>query len=307
MKESNPLVSIIMSTYNEKKDWLIESINSILTQSYENFEFIIIIDNPNNKELIKLIEMYRNSDERIKCFINEENKGLVYSLNYALSKAKGDYIARMDADDISNYQRLEIQLDNLLSNNIDILGTNIAYFTDNDLIKSSSLPLHNEEIKKEIKKWSQLAHPTWLVKKNVYEKLKGYRYIMYCEDYDFLLRAISEGFILGNTKEILLKYRVNEKSISRSNLLEQRVISRFLSNNLNRINEIDIAEIDKYLKKLNITKKKKLKYEKANNYYQNYCMEKNKIKKYLYLLKSIMVSYLHFKLEYLPNIIHRHC
>src|SRR5690348_17026682 len=98
-----------MSVYNEQDDWLKQSIESILNQTYQYFEFIIVLDNPNNKAAKRLLERYQQIDNRIKLIYNEENIGLTNSLNKALEVAKGTYIARMDADDISDPRRFEIQ------------------------------------------------------------------------------------------------------------------------------------------------------------------------------------------------------
>lgn len=94
--------------YNEKQDWLTESINSILNQTYLNLEFIIVLDNPENIELKNILNEYKLKDSRVKLLINEVNKGLVFSLNRALKECSGDYIARMDADDISHLDRIKI-------------------------------------------------------------------------------------------------------------------------------------------------------------------------------------------------------
>ena len=86
--DKQPLVSVIMSVYNEKEKWLIEAIESILKQSYKNLEFIIILDNPDNKKLDNIIKFYCKKDARIRYFKNEKNMGLVKSLNKALTLCK---------------------------------------------------------------------------------------------------------------------------------------------------------------------------------------------------------------------------
>lgn len=103
-------ISVIMSTFNEKLEWVKEAIDSIINQTYRNIEFIIIVDNPNNIELKNMLEQYCIEDDRIKIIVNEFNIGLVKSLNKALKICSGEFIARMDADDISVKYRLEKQL-----------------------------------------------------------------------------------------------------------------------------------------------------------------------------------------------------
>ena len=89
-----------MSSYNEPIEYVQKAVNSILNQTYKYFEFIIVIDNPNNSELISFLSSTANKDERIILLINKRNIGLAMSLNRALSVSTGGFIARMDADDI---------------------------------------------------------------------------------------------------------------------------------------------------------------------------------------------------------------
>ena len=107
MKE--PLISIIMSTYNEEEEWLRQSIESILDQTWKNLELILVLDNPENQKLEEVILQYQAKDPRLVFVKNERNQGLVDSLNKALTLVKGEYVARMDADDICYPKRLEWQ------------------------------------------------------------------------------------------------------------------------------------------------------------------------------------------------------
>ena len=125
-------ISVIMSVYNEKERELKAAINSILGQTYQNLEFIIILDNPLNKELQIVIEDYAERDSRIRFFINTQNMGLVRSLNKALKYVTGSFIARMDADDISLKSRLEDQLNYLIKNNADFVFAGIEYIDEDD-------------------------------------------------------------------------------------------------------------------------------------------------------------------------------
>ena len=102
------LISVVMSNYNTEESYLRASIESILNQTYENFEFIIV-DDCSTDNSIDVIESY--SDKRIKLIKNKENMGLTKSLNVAIKEAKGEFIARMDADDISLPQRFEKQVE----------------------------------------------------------------------------------------------------------------------------------------------------------------------------------------------------
>ena len=217
------LVSVIMSTYNEKPKWIQESIESILNQTYENIEFIIVLDNPDNNSINELILSYSNKDSRINVVKNAKNLGLTASLNSALLFAKGDYIARMDADDISALNRFEKQINYIRENNLDFVfsAMNIINEKGEAKFKSSDrvLPPKSVNILSSIS--NVATHPTWFLKKAIYDMLGGYPEVPFCEDYDFVLRSISHGFKIGRMSDLLLSYRVRESSITNTNALEQ--------------------------------------------------------------------------------------
>ena len=104
------LISVVMSVYNEKIEWIKDSVKSILGQSYTNIEFIIVIDNPGlDREVKEYLENTAKTDGRVVLLQNKENVGLAKSLNRGIAAANGAYIARMDADDISEKNRLDLQ------------------------------------------------------------------------------------------------------------------------------------------------------------------------------------------------------
>jgi len=225
---NNDLVSVIMSTYNEELKWIEESINSILNQSYSNIELIIILDNPQNVKLKHLLRDYAKSDNRICLIVNNENIGLVKSLNIALKHCKGKYIARMDADDISSIGRLNSQKEYLENNNLDFVYSGVTFMNEEglNLFETNKYKIEPNRVKKLLKITNISYHPTWFLKKEIYETLNGYREIFYCEDYDFSLRCISKGFRIGKMDQNVLRYRVRKNSISRSYSLEQYLNSR---------------------------------------------------------------------------------
>mgnify|MGYP003214013077 FL=1 len=117
------MVSVIMCTYNEPIEVIDASIKSILNQSYENIQLIIINDNPDRLEMAKYLNDLSVNNHMVEYIKNEKNIGLVRSLNRGLLKVKGEYIARMDADDISNTNRIKEQVTFLKKNNCDIVGS----------------------------------------------------------------------------------------------------------------------------------------------------------------------------------------
>lgn len=244
----NSLISVIMSTYNEPVNELRKSIDSILHQTYKNIEFIIVDDNPDNDELKSFLESIE--DNRVKLLFNKSNLGLVKSLNRMLEVAQGNYIARMDADDIAVENRLEKQLRFLKENKLDIVGGDIARIDEDDNViqKYMHFPSTDKKIRKYIAWGSCMPHPTWLVKKDVYMQLGGYRDIHCCEDYDFLLRAIAcDKYKLGNVPDICLLYRVRGNSISSSNTCKQYLLRLFLAKYFKKDKIATCNEINSYL------------------------------------------------------------
>ena len=95
------MISVIMSVYNERLEWLQAAVNSILNQTYSDFEYIIIIDNPDlNEDAVSFLKEIARADSRVHLHFNEKNMGLMKSLNVGIQISKGNYIARMDADDV---------------------------------------------------------------------------------------------------------------------------------------------------------------------------------------------------------------
>ena len=127
----------IMSAYNESFDELSRSIDSIINQTYKNIEFIIVSDNPENKEIKKAVQVA--NDQRIKYLENKENVGLVQSLNRAISEATGSIITRMDADDISKKTRLKDELQYMQQNNLDIVGTFIEIIDEKGVVQKETM------------------------------------------------------------------------------------------------------------------------------------------------------------------------
>jgi len=254
-----------MCVYKENEHYLKQSIESILDQTFKDFEFIIILDNPDNQRAISLIEKYRKKDGRILFFINQENIGLVSSLNFGIKKAVGRYIARMDADDIAQKDRLKKQLAYLNNNNLKFIGCSMHRISENgelvNKLTNQSYPINC--ITKILKSVGDcVPHPSWLLEKAIYDQMGGYRKINLCEDYDFLLRAVACGIKVGVCDRALMNYRINSDGISQQNALRQQLTAMYLRKNFRRIDEVDQLEIDDYLR-AKITDKDSKKYKEA--------------------------------------------
>lgn len=214
-----------MSVYNETEIWLREAITSILNQTYRDFEFIIVLDNPGNLQLENIILEYAEADKRIIFLKNEENIGLVKSLNKALKIAEGKYIARMDADDISENNRLELQHRYIEENSMDLIGCKVWLIDENSskINKNFHIPVDSRNMKKYFKYRNVMVHPSLFLKSSILRD-KGiieYRDIPYAEDYDFICRVISAGCAVANMDKYLLKYRIRTTSVCKQNTLNQ--------------------------------------------------------------------------------------
>jgi glycosyltransferase involved in cell wall biosynthesis len=213
-KAINPNISVVMSIYNAEK-YLAEAIDSILNQTYFNFEFIIINDGSTDKSL-KIIEKYQEKDKRI-VLINRVNKGLIYSLNEGIKLAKGDYIARMDGDDISLPTRFEEQISFLDKNSdIGVCGSWIEIFAKNKKSNIKKFAKNNQELKAQLLFSSPVAHPSAMIRKSILDKhsISYKKKYKNAEDYKFWL-DLSKVTKLANIQKVLLRYRYLETSITR--------------------------------------------------------------------------------------------
>ena len=229
----SPIISIIMGVYKEPLDWLRQSIDSILNQSFTDYEFIIICDNPRYEEGMELLKKYANSDRRIILLFNNENIGLTKSLNKGLEIARGKYIARMDADDISKPERLTRQYEYMESHpEIVVLGTRIKafgkvtiWFKPNEYVNYT-----DEELKAQMLFGNCIAHPTAMIRKSKLEDNN----IWYDEDYKHSqdYRLWEQLMPYGNfakLKQVLLLYRVSNQQITKKSSSSQKNLSRSIS------------------------------------------------------------------------------
>jgi len=214
----NRLISVILPVYNGG-EYLKDAMESILNQSYKNFEFIIINDGSSD-DSINVIRQYEILDNRIKV-IDRENRGLIATLNEGIKNSKGIFIARMDQDDISLPHRLELQYNYMLENSLDICGGDFYTIdTNNNILKKNITPKTQAEIIVTMASNVPFAHPSVMIKKKFLENnkleygLNGYRN---GEDLDLWILMYNNGAKFGNTHNTILKYRVLATSLSRKN------------------------------------------------------------------------------------------
>lgn len=216
---NNPIVSVVMPAYNMEA-YLEESINSILNQSYRNFEFIIIDDGSTDRtpEILK-----RLTDPRIKLIFNEKNEGNYPARNKGCRLAKGRYIAVMDADDIAYANRLEVQV-KYMEEHPEIFASGSAYkLSENNLIVTESTKW--DEIRFVLFKTFCMLHPTMILRKDILEKVGFYHETSrYAEDYDLVLRLARIGKVI-NIPDVLLMRRIHPAQISSAYKIEQSVFA----------------------------------------------------------------------------------
>ena len=216
------LVSVIMPTYNDKSAYLQESIESILRQSYSNIE-LIIADDSTKEETKAIIDEFAIRDKRIKVVRETERMGLCHASNAAIKEAHGQYIARMDADDVSFPERLELQMRAFTSDSIAVVGGQLYSFYDgnDDIAARSKYPLSAKAINDSFNKGrNPIAHPTTIIRKCVLEEVGGYDELFKCsEDYD-IWQKIRLKYDIINIPEFVLKYRLHDDNghVSYSNL-----------------------------------------------------------------------------------------
>ena len=223
-------IAVLMTAYNEEKEWVCESMESVLGQTYGDLHLYVLLDNPENDALKDLLKSYEEKDSRVSFFVNEKNLGLVKSLNKLLDIVTEKYIARMDADDICEPSRLEREMKFLTDNNLDFVMTDCSFLYPNgERGCGQSLPDLIGEVFNEASAYGNVSlHNTWLMRKEVYASLKGYREVRFCEDYDFVLRAIQHKFSIGRMSEETVVYRLREGSVSSLNAKEQFEKARLL-------------------------------------------------------------------------------
>lgn len=210
-----PKISVLMSVHNGEV-YLEEAIKSILDQTYADFEFILINDasTDSTKDIIRSFE-----DQRIILIDNETNLGLTPSLNKGLLEARGEYIARMDADDVSHLDRLEKQFAFMeLNKDVWVVGSNINIINDKgDVTQSNVYPETYDQILGTIFFKNSIVHSSAFFRREKIIEIGGYnKEYRKSQDYELWLQVIVNGGKLHNLQEILVDYRVHAESITQS-------------------------------------------------------------------------------------------
>lgn len=222
-----PHVNVLMPVFNGESH-VREAIESILGQTFADFELILVEDGSTDRTL-DILRNYARRDLRVVLLENGSNQGLVYSLNRGLSLARGKYIARMDADDISLPDRLQRQVEYMESHpEVGVLGTNIAYIDDNGHLMYGGRPKDKRPESPKVIEWLLMwrcciYHPTVMIRRAILEHT-GFIYdptFEPAEDRELWVR-LSKHTVIAKLPEVLLHYRISAGSISRVRAEEQR-------------------------------------------------------------------------------------
>lgn len=215
MNEKKPLVSVVMSVYNEAS-FVSEAISSILNQTYRNIE-LIIVDDASSDNTVNIIETI--NDVRIKLIKNEENKGLAHNLNVAIRNSTGEYIARMDGDDISHPERIREQVLYMEKNkDVDICGTFAKAFGESN--QGMEYPVTQEEIKVSLLFTNALCHPSVMFRKETMDYAYNENFSA-SQDYELWSRVIWDKQV-RNIPMYLFNYRTHRNQTKHINSRMQK-------------------------------------------------------------------------------------
>lgn len=213
---NNPLVTILMPVYNGER-FLREAIDSLLSQTYRNIEILIINDGSTDQSG-EIIRSYQ--DKRIRYVVNERNSGLIFTLNRGLELATGEYLARMDSDDVCAIERIGKQASYLEQHpDIAIVATTIEMMDE----AGKPLPpwtddrnnIHPEAIRRFLLKDNCIAHPSIMARTALLQRYRFQADQKEAEDYDLWLRLCADGHQIAKIDEPLLRYRVVATGLTR--------------------------------------------------------------------------------------------
>lgn len=225
---SPPKIPVLMSVYNDEKT-LERSIESILKQTFKNFE-LLINDDSSTDDSFKIIKNFSNIDSRIKFFQNENNTGLTKSLNKLIGQSSGEFIARQDSDDTSHIERFQKQINAIESGKFDIVTTRANVIGEKRKIPNISFYFPKRYI---IKYKNPFIHGSLLIKRNVLNDIGNYdEKFYYSQDYKLMSDLIKQNKKIKTLRQPL--YNLNLKNnISSKNAEEQEYFAKCVRLNVN--------------------------------------------------------------------------
>ncbi len=208
-----PTVSVVMCVYNGER-YLAEAIESILAQTMRDFEFVIV-DDGSTDGTGEVLRRYASADDRV-CVVTRPHEGVAAALNFGSGLARGKYIARMDADDVAFPDRLAKQVAFLeRSPEVAVVGGALEVVDDQGRATHVKVnPQEDAEIKERLLHEDCIAHPSVMLRTEVFRAAGGYRTTFaHAEDYDLWLR-LAETCRFANLPDVLIRYRVHPESVS---------------------------------------------------------------------------------------------
>jgi len=212
MQNSNPLVSILVATYNSG-NFIKKSLESLIAQTYKNIE-IVVCDDASSDNTVTLVKKYQEQDRRIKIIENEKNLGIALNMNKGIKNCNGKYIAILDADDWAYPYRIEEQVKIMETNPDVVVCSGYMDICDEELnVKTTrKYPLENDEIRRAIVRYNPISHPAsmWRTSELLKTSLYNNRFPI-DRDYDLVVRMSKFGEY-KNIPKSLIKYRVRKGS-----------------------------------------------------------------------------------------------
>ncbi len=226
------MVSVIVPCYNCEK-LVVETIESIINQSYTEFE-IIAIDDCSKDNTLNILKKLSAMDSRITVLKNENNLGVALTRNHGVEVAKGDYIAFLDSDDVWHKDKLQIQMEYMLKNNVDMTATSYDLYDETMEKLISSYEVVEQISYKTLLNENVIGLSTVVIKKEVFNKFKMTNKYIH-EDYELWLKLLKNGFKIVGIKKPLVKYRVlySSRNASKLNSLKGRVKILYYEENIN--------------------------------------------------------------------------
>ena len=211
-----PLISVVIPAYNAEQ-FLDETLESVLSQTYENWECIIVNDGSmDNTESVA--KKWCEKDSRFR-LINKENGGLSSARNWGIKESKAEYIAFLDADDILTSDSLEVRINVLIEQNVDLVATKLQHFTDKlpKVSKNNArqdVLYYAKEGLTQLMAFNKVTPSTVLCKKSVMDEVGGFTWHKKAEDLHCWLKVLFAGYKIYRIDETLLLYRLVENSMS---------------------------------------------------------------------------------------------
>lgn len=207
--QSVPTISVVLPVHNGEA-YLREALESILAQTFRDFE-LIGIDDGSTDGTLAILEEYAKRDDRVR-IVSREQRGLVATLNEGIDLARGAWIARMDADDIAMPNRFAIQLAQLKRSQADFCGGAVRCF--GDWVAVWHYPVNHEACEVHMLFDVPFAHPAVMGRRDAFRSLRYSEDFLHCEDYDLWQRAWAAGYRFTNAPEVVLRYRVHGRQVS---------------------------------------------------------------------------------------------